>query len=345
MEKPQIICLTPVKNEAWILEKFLKCASVWADRIIIADQNSDDGSPDIARRFPKVTLIENKSKVFNEPERQKMLLDEARKNPGPRLLIALDADEFLSANFFKTRDWELILRAVPGTVIKFQWACVLPDRKSYFIYPAEFPFGFVDDGSEHIGKVIHSPRLPNPENSPYIFINGFKVLHFSTIDIERFKSKIRWYQCWDFQNGGRWDGRPINLYRWYHRDFHIPDTHIHTLPNEWVEGYKPDVNLLDITMEPYYRWDKEMIALFLEKGTKLFRKIAVWDVDWNKKYVLIYKEKPPSRLDDPRSVLDRWMHKYLENTQPYQLHFPLPRPRWKAHQERLIFKIASLFGW
>ena len=36
----KIICLTPVKNEGWILERFLKCTSLWADYIIIADQSS-----------------------------------------------------------------------------------------------------------------------------------------------------------------------------------------------------------------------------------------------------------------------------------------------------------------
>ncbi|MFZ0503142.1 MAG: glycosyltransferase family 2 protein, partial [Chthoniobacterales bacterium] len=65
MEKPLVICLTPIKDEAWILERFLKCASTWADHIIIADQQSKDGSKEIARRFPKVTLIENNSESFN----------------------------------------------------------------------------------------------------------------------------------------------------------------------------------------------------------------------------------------------------------------------------------------
>ena len=128
MQRPLIVCLTPVKNEAWILERFLKCASLWADHIIIADQASDDGSRDIARSFKKVQLIENSANVFNEPERQKLLIEAARAIPGQKLLIALDADEFLTANFLGSRDWELVMRAVSGTVINFQWACVLPDR-------------------------------------------------------------------------------------------------------------------------------------------------------------------------------------------------------------------------
>ena len=65
--KRKIIVLMPVKNEAWILPLSLQAASVWADMIILSDQGSTDGSKEIARRFPKVHLIENDSLgEFNE---------------------------------------------------------------------------------------------------------------------------------------------------------------------------------------------------------------------------------------------------------------------------------------
>ena len=41
VDKPTVVCLTPVKNEAWILDRFLKCAGLWAEHIIIADQGAD----------------------------------------------------------------------------------------------------------------------------------------------------------------------------------------------------------------------------------------------------------------------------------------------------------------
>ena len=41
--KPLLIDLTPVFNEAWVLPAFLKATSLWADYIIIADQMSTDG--------------------------------------------------------------------------------------------------------------------------------------------------------------------------------------------------------------------------------------------------------------------------------------------------------------
>ena len=116
MDKPYIICLIPVKNEAWILDRCLQTASLWADKIIVADQMSDDGSPEIAVKYSKVQLIRNTSAQFNEPERQKLLIDAARKIPydGKKLLIALDADEMLTANLLDSPEWQTILDAPVG---------------------------------------------------------------------------------------------------------------------------------------------------------------------------------------------------------------------------------------
>src|SRR6266446_8064816 len=154
MSKPAVICLTPVKNEAWILERFLRCASLWADYIIIADQGSNDGSIEIATSFPKVILVDNPSLTFNEPERQKLLLETARRISDHRLLITIDADEFIKANILASPEWNSVLQAPTGTVIRFQWPIILSDLCSYWMYPADHAWGFIDDGSEHKGRAI-----------------------------------------------------------------------------------------------------------------------------------------------------------------------------------------------
>jgi hypothetical protein len=46
----------------------------------------------------KVILIENPSPTYNEFAREKLLIEAARNISGPRLLVALDADEALTAN-------------------------------------------------------------------------------------------------------------------------------------------------------------------------------------------------------------------------------------------------------
>jgi len=72
---PKIVVITPVKSKAWILDRFLATTSHFADHIIIADQDSTDGSQEICKRYPKVILIRNDSSEYSEARRQTLLLD------------------------------------------------------------------------------------------------------------------------------------------------------------------------------------------------------------------------------------------------------------------------------
>lgn len=344
MQKPTVICLTPVKNEEWVLRRFLTCANTWADHIIIADQGSDDASVEIARQFPKVRLVENKNKQFNEPERQKLLIEEARKIPGPRLLIALDADEIMTANFVGGRDREVILSADPGTVINFQWSCVLPGGKSHYIFPKEFPLGFMDDGAEHTGRVIHSPRIPVPDNSRRISLRETKVFHLATLDWARYTSKIRWYQCWEFLQG-RWDNRLVDLYRWYHQDAVIPDNKKAPIPESWTTGYPDGIDIFETKDQPFFRWDRAILEFFTEYGPKKFRKLAIWDVDWQKLHHEIFGTEPSKELRDPRSRLDRSFHAWLAKTQIYHSRYPDYPERSVKTKDFIFRQLASLSGW
>lgn len=330
MKRPTIICLTPVKNEAWLLERFLKCSSLWADYIIIADQNSDDGSREIAKSFEKVILIENNSLEYSESERQKLLIEAARKISGPRLLIALDADEFLTANFMESPEWLTILNAPIGTILRFQWVNVRPDMVTYWTPPIEFSWGFLDDGSQHVGTKIHSPRIPIPQNSTSIILRDIKVLHYQYTDWERMKSKHRWYQCWERINNP--NQRAIDIYRQYHHMFDIPAEEIHVIPNEWRSGYEAKgIDMTSIYQPGKFRWDAEVVELIIQHGPLLFKREAIWDVDW-----LVLSGKTSSKLlEDPRSDLDKYIHRWLEKTQSSQDRFTV----------KFITKILRLLGW
>ena len=100
------------RNEAWVLERFLRAASTWADVIIVLDQASDYGSTEIARRFSKVQLAEYGCQSYDDPIRRGMLVDLARAAvPGPRILVALDADEFIAADSWQHQDMRDLLSA------------------------------------------------------------------------------------------------------------------------------------------------------------------------------------------------------------------------------------------
>ncbi len=328
----KVICLTPVKNEAWILHRFLQCTSVWADYIIIADQGSTDGSREIAQSYSQVILVDNPSTAFNEPERQKILLEAARKIPAPRLLITLDADEVLTANFRDSPEWKTVLQAPVGTVIKFQWANIRPDLQSYWA-AAHFPWGFMDDGSHHRGERIHSPRIPLSEAAPTIILGDIKVLHYQYADWERMKSKHRWYQCWERLNQP--SRRAVDIYRQYHHMYAIPEQEILPLPREWLAGYEREgIDMTSIYGEPVFWWDREVLGWFEKYGTKTFQREAIWDVDWVALAKKINPEGPHGDYSDPRNRWDKYIHRWLRATQ-----------LTPSRQRYRIERILRYWGW
>ena len=70
-------------------------------------------------------------------------------------LLALDADEALSANCLESKEWKQIADAEPGTILRFRWVNILPGFKEAWIPPKYNAFGFVDDGCDFTG-------LPDP---------------------------------------------------------------------------------------------------------------------------------------------------------------------------------------
>jgi glycosyltransferase involved in cell wall biosynthesis len=176
--------VTPVRNEAWILERFLRAAELWADDIIVADQGSTDGTREIAGRFAKVRLVENTTPAYDEGARQRLLLAAARDLPGARVIVALDADEALAAGTWETDEWTAALSSPPGTVLRFEWVNLLGGECAH-IGAEAVPFGFVDDGAEHTGSTIHSTRVPVPENALVRDLRGVKVLHLQFTDWSR----------------------------------------------------------------------------------------------------------------------------------------------------------------
>jgi len=344
MSKPLLFCLTPVKNEAWILERFLKCASVWADRIIIADQGSTDGSREIAAQFPKVTLLHNDSEGWSEPVRQRMLLAEARRTPGPKVLLALDADEFLTANFLTSREWCSILNAQPGTVIGIQWPEIEVNFSdlNYFYYPAILPFGFVDDGSDHEPELIHGPRLPMPVGAKMLALTEIKLMHYCLADVDRFRSRIRWYQCFEYLASKK---KPMDLYRFYYKIRFVPSHAIAKVPREWVQGYEErGIDMSSVIRDRTYRWDRDVLEYFRQHGARKFKRLKIWDADWTKLRDELYPEEACKGPIDPRSKFDKFVHRWLESTQPDFSLYANPS-RSKRLFNKCVEKTLGLLGW
>lgn len=316
---PKLICLTPVRNEAWCLDIFLSITSLWADHIILADQNSTDGSKEIASKYPKVRLIKNDSDIYNEDERQKLLINESRKIKGDKILIALDADEVFTANFNNTKDWQRILKSKPGEVFGFQWANICPDLKNYFPSSFYYPWGFHDDGiTEHINYVrwMHSMRIPYPKSadSGYYEVTDFKVFHFAWLDRKRVESKNRFYQCLICIKDS--NEHFISLFRSY-KQKHEKNRPI---PPEWLENYeKININLSEQLNIPrsLYWYDMEVKELFLKHGFSKFKYLDIWNKNW------IAYMKNQIEIRDPRNLFIKAIHTYLRVTQNISAAIPI----------------------
>lgn len=307
------VCLTPTRNESWIIKQFVAAAELWASQIIVADQGSTDGTLQQLQSMPRVNVVINDSPVFDETHRQRILLERARQLEGRRILIGLDADEALSANCVETEDWHKMESAAPGTILRFRWVNILPGFNRAWIPPNRIPCGFVDDGSAHLGKRIHSPRVPNPAGAPVLDLDNIVVLHFQYLLWERMVRKQRWYQAWEHlehQQKG-----PLQIFREYNHIYGSwEQKEIHPVQPEWLEGFdRAGIDFRSLRCEPVTWWDREIVQMLREHGPERFRRIAIWDEDWNATATRIGTNGVD--LSDPRSIWERAVHRLLKITQ------------------------------
>lgn len=330
--RPAVVCLTPVRDEAWILGRFLDAAATWADAIVIADQGSTDGSREIAVGHEKTIVVENRSEAYDEGARQRLLLDTARAHvPGPRVLIALDADEALTSDAPATEEWRRLLAAEPGSVLRFRWLNLLPPGDRAWIPPDDIAFGFVDDGSQHGGRRIHSTRVPTPERAPVLPHEQIGVLHLQYLDWERMKAKQRWYQAWERLEHP--EKRPIQVYRQYHRMDAFPVDQIHPAEARWLQAYADaGIDLTHVAPRAAFSWDADVLR-WLHERPRALRRADLWDVDWECRAAAM--SATTGAPQDPRSLLDRRVLAWLRRTQSTS----------EASTTRWVQRALRLLGW
>jgi glycosyltransferase involved in cell wall biosynthesis len=277
---PKIVVLTPVKNEAWILDRFLSVTSQFADYIIIADQNSTDGSQAICKKYPKVILIENKSEKFNEAERQLLLIKTARELISePKILLALDADEILAANATQTQSWQNMLTAKPGTVLYFEKLDLFVTTQQCIRSSIMTPLGYVDDGAEHQPQPIHSVRIPTPDYAIRLHIHDVKVMHYVLTRLEAHASKIRMYSVIENILGvGHAIGRRS---RYTSQQDYSQIGKLENTAVEWFQGWEEKgIDMHSIITQKYYSYDFEVLRYFYKYGVNRFWLEDIWKFDW-----------------------------------------------------------------
>lgn len=330
-QTPKVVVLCPIYNDAWTLHRFLSVASTFADHIVVADQASTDGSQAICREFPKVILLDCPSDSLKT--RRLLLVNEARKIEGPRLLLAIDADEILSSNLMTSIEWQTVLSSPPGTIIaitRFElWKTplyykplTLVDRDRWLI------FGFMDDGSEYDpgeggtgahGRVFPRYRLIETAGKRVLQLNEIVMLHYQFTDFQRAQSKCRWYLCLERSNDP--ERNPTQLHRFYtqyiNENLRYP---LQPVPREWLLGWQErSIDVTTVHRERYYWYDWEVLRMFEQHGTRIFRHEDIWCVDWEAIRQIGLEmgipDLPQRPIKDPRTKLERYLTVLCRRTQ------------------------------
>lgn len=298
----RIIVLTPIRNESWILDNFIKSVLLWADCLVVSDQLSTDGSAEILSRYPEVVVLRNDSQEYNEAENRRNLLSAAREIGEGNIILSLDADERLSANILSPNQLEALQALTPGTGIQINFANVLPGGVEYWEVPLA-PIGFVDDGREPDTEApIHFPRTCFNKFETVKNLEELKLMHLQYLDPARTASKHRWYQMWEWINTPKIS--PIELFRKYHHMESIPNKIIRRIPNMWTDGYyQAGIDVFDFVRDGSFWWDVEVSKWLENFPAGYFDQVAIDCPD--------YYELPRTQHRGAR------MMKYLKFTQPF----------------------------
>jgi hypothetical protein len=315
----------------------LEGACRWADVLILGDQMSTDSTRAIAREFgDQVRVVDNPGVVYDEGERQRIVFEEARKLfPGePRILMAIDADEILSANYRTSQEWQEIQKLPPGSGIYAEWVNIDPGFKTWFPFGGAILIGVVDEEkiAYSAGK-YHVPRLVQAPSAPRFYCKEIKLLHYQYADAARSQSKNRSYQVQEWIDNPT---RPIRLFRRFNAALATAESSHQPIRDEWVRGFADEGVRWDrIEVDGVYRWDREVLEAILKHGPRFFRRLDIWDVNWEEIAQLHGVPLKGLNIHDPRSFSERRIHQWLRKTQP----------QMGSSITRLVQRALRVAGW
>lgn len=311
------IVLMPVKNEDWILEYSLSCASLWADFIIVADQDSTDNTREICKKFQKVICIKNDS-PFHSGGVRRLLLEEARKIPWNNLLFSLDADEVISSNLLDAWVIDKLTESIaPGDCVLLQWVNLWGDVNSYrndnsvwshswkhfvFYDNREYDYDFVHLINDHSSRVpwksIQQKEVKNED---------IKVIHFQFLWKERMLSKQRRYRVHDLiqQKNNFYNNLKLN-YKYFPTKI---DEKVYPDPIDqyWLLEYKNNgisTDQIQFITNTYW-YDEYVLEKFQEFWVHYFKYLDIWDTDWGKKASSLGMQLT---IKDPRNPFIKTYH-------------------------------------
>ncbi len=266
--------ITPVRNEAHLLEAFIRHHTPLFDHIVIADQQSTDGSWEIANSHPNVIALRNDSPVYDERVRRIIMLYEVeRRHPGA-LVMGLDADEFLLAEppnwESRCEDW---IRNHSDRTIRFHWNYLHPNGADWFVLQQDFCRPVIS-GEINPGY-IHLPRIP--ATAEKLLCDEFPILHLNLYWLRRMQMKVWWYQALEVMNGGE---PSIDSLRLYSRNAACIMPHRHTVPDK----FQPEIRRILESLRVEDSWDTwhktDLLEMLARDQDSLLSTIPIWAFPW-----------------------------------------------------------------
>lgn len=198
----RVIGMLRVKNEArWIERSIASIASI-CDEILVMDDHSEDGTPQLCAALPKVTVLESPFLELNECRDKNWLLEEAKRR-GAEWIVCIDGDEMLAPG-----GAEKLREAMGGEVhsismrIPYLWDSedqIRVDgvygeyRRHSAFKPMNFVFTSSTPGGFHCGNVPRRAMLhPTTIDT--------RLLHFGYMRAEDRQRKYCWYNAKDPRN-------------------------------------------------------------------------------------------------------------------------------------------------
>ncbi|MCC5833744.1 MAG: glycosyltransferase family 2 protein [Opitutales bacterium] len=312
--KRNVIAITPVKNEAWILNEFIEITLKFADYLLIADQQSTDGSLDIARNKDRVYVVENISSLFDNHARSSLLIREARRLFGREtILIAIDADELFIPSPASFKEWDLIKFMDPGTTLVFDKPTFYGCHTRWIQYGSVFPLGYIDDGTTFHGSLFHSRRIPNKQDGKVYQCRNIAFAHLDSLALSAMLSKRRLYSIREKDAGNvklstRWKRNSPRFTR------ELEKLVTPVSPNVLQSFKKAGIDIQSVQRPQPYWWDIESLRRFKINGTYNYCWDDVWDHQWEElldEANLLGFDDLPDRIERPNILVSSLRNMYI----------------------------------
>ena len=188
----KIVVISMVKNEADLIESFVRHSLTFADEILIADHASSDKTGEILRALQEEGVPLHIKRLFQvelaHAEVMNSLMWEAIEQHGADILLPMDADEFLVNTENGTSCRDILLGLDAMQVYKLEWRVYEP------LYPHRDEDKFLLARPCRRGKEVASGQktivgCDLARKKPFKLIQG---CHYAYWDIEQGRQNVPW---------------------------------------------------------------------------------------------------------------------------------------------------------